>query len=94
MKLSKTYSNEGALAKLETPKHYYAVNINGYPIVILIEDKDTYGAFEVADAPRLETDEKGNLRQKLNLKRIDDKDVAGYAVLLLEALLARLEDKE
>lgn len=94
MKLSKTYSNEGALAHIDTPKHYYGVNINGHPIVILIEDKDTYGAFELIDAPHLETDEEGKLRQKLNLTNIDDKEVAGYAILLLEALLAHLEEEE
>lgn len=96
MRLTKLYSNEGALGKIENHKYYYCVNINGHPIVIIIDDKDTWGAFEVVDGIHntMKQDSVGNFRLEVHLTNIDDKEVAGYAILLLEALLSRFEENE
>lgn len=72
-------------------KHKYICRINDTPIIILIEDKETYGAFEMTDV-KLEPDKEHVSKNNITCDRIKDEDVKRFAFAMLAGFLLTMND--
>lgn len=72
-------------------KHKYICRINDIPIIILIEDKETYGVFEMTDV-KLEPDKEHVFKNNITGTPIKDEDAKGFAFAMLAGFLLTMND--
>lgn len=72
-------------------KHKYICRINDTPIIILIEDKETYGVFEMTDV-KLESDKDHVFKNNITGTPIKDEGIKRFAFAMLAGFLLTMND--